>query len=188
MTVTEPTVRRLRADAQRNYDTLLAAAHAVFQSEGADAPMEHVAREAGASQGTLYRHFPTRDHLLAAMVQDRSDRLEAEAQDGLEVSDTWGALVAWLHDYVAMGDLYRGLSARIGHALADPTSPVATQCRGMKAAFSALLTHAQDQGLVRADVTSAQVLALVSALPKDQATNDTDELYFDIVLAGLSPS
>jgi len=53
--------RPLRADARRNYDSLVAAANAAFTERGADASLEEIARRAGVGIGTLYRHFPTRE-------------------------------------------------------------------------------------------------------------------------------
>ena len=75
---TRPTA--LRADAQRNYDALLAAGKSVFARFGVDAPFEDVAREAGVGRGTLYRHFPTRDHLFVAILQERVDFLDAQGR------------------------------------------------------------------------------------------------------------
>jgi AcrR family transcriptional regulator len=72
--------RALRADAQRNYDALLAAGKSTFARFGVDAPFEDVAREAGVGRGSLYRHFPTRDHLFVAILRKRA----AEYAYGLE--------------------------------------------------------------------------------------------------------
>lgn len=69
MRSTTTTPKLQRADAQRNYDTLLAAGKSVFARSGTDAPLEEIAHEAGVGQGTLYRHFPTREHLLVAILQ-----------------------------------------------------------------------------------------------------------------------
>src|SRR5260370_6823767 len=84
--------KALRADAQRNCDALLAAGKSVFARFGVDAPFEDVAREAGVGRGTLYRHFPTRDHLFVAILQERVDFLAAKARELLDPSDAWQAL------------------------------------------------------------------------------------------------
>src|SRR6201995_6150130 len=88
--------RLMRADAQRNHDAVLAAAKAVFAQAGSDAPMEEVARAAGVGKGTLYRRFPTREHLFAAILQERVDELDASAQRALAAPDVWQALSQWL--------------------------------------------------------------------------------------------
>src|ERR1700759_5830404 len=91
-----PPARLMRADAQRNHDAVLAAARAVFARAGSDAPMEDVARAAGVGKGTLYRRFPTREHLFAAILQERVDELDASAQRALAAPDVWQALSQWL--------------------------------------------------------------------------------------------
>lgn len=74
----------LRADARRNRDALLAAARSVFASEGLEAPLDAIAKEAGVGRATLYRRFPTRDALIGAIFEDDFDALELagnEAED-----------------------------------------------------------------------------------------------------------
>ncbi|MFD0664399.1 helix-turn-helix domain-containing protein [Thermocatellispora tengchongensis] len=75
------TTRPRRADARRNYELLLAAATAVIAEEGPDASLNEIARRAGVGPGTLYRHFPTRDALLAAVFQGRLAALCARAEE-----------------------------------------------------------------------------------------------------------
>ena len=64
------TPRRLRADARRNHARLLDAARNAFDEHGTDANLDDIARRAGVGIGTLYRHFPTRQHLMAAVLRD----------------------------------------------------------------------------------------------------------------------
>src|ERR671932_1052423 len=73
-------VRPLRADARRNRRLLLEAAEDVFTAEGASAPTEEVARQAGVGIGTLFRHFPTKEALVQAVVAARVGRLMEEAE------------------------------------------------------------------------------------------------------------
>src|SRR3954464_15975178 len=88
--------KALRADAQRNYDALLAAGKSVFARFGVDAPFEDVARQSGVGRGTLYRHFPTRDHLFLAILQERVHFLDAGATEFLDAPDAWQAPTEWL--------------------------------------------------------------------------------------------
>src|SRR5256885_2422559 len=90
-----PSTKPRRADAQRNHDAVLAAAKAVFAQAGTDAPMEDVARAAGVGKGTLYRRFPTREHLFAAILQDPVDELDASAQRALDAPDVWRGPRRW---------------------------------------------------------------------------------------------
>src|SRR4029453_12202897 len=67
--------RALRADAARNRSLLLAAATQEFAAHGLDASVADFARRAGIGKGTVFRHFPTKDDLLAAVVLDRASSL-----------------------------------------------------------------------------------------------------------------
>src|SRR6478609_4970304 len=125
--------KSLRADAQRNYDALLAAGKSVFARFGVDAPFEDVAQQAGVGRGTLYRHFPTRDHLFVAILQERVDFLDAKAIELLDAPDAWQAVSEWLRLYDQSATEYGGMSARLGSSLADERSPVATLCAPMRA-------------------------------------------------------
>lgn len=175
----------LRADARRNYEVLLAAGKAVFARSGTDAPLEDVAREAGVGQGTLYRHFPSREHLFVAIIEERVDFLDTRARELLDAPDTWLALTAWLRAYDQIAAGYRGMSARVGDALVDDASPVAAACAPMKASFSLLFDRARETGVVRPGITAIHVLALVAALPKDPEHEGSTGPYLDIVLRGL---
>lgn len=177
--------RAPRADARRNYEALLAAARTVFAQYGAQAPMEEVARRAGVGQGTLYRHFPTREHLFVALMEERVDLLDRTARELLDAPDPWRALTDWLHLYDQSATEYRGMSLRVAEALADEASPVAAACAPMKTSFAALFGRARDAGVVRPDITALQVLTIVSALPKNPGDGATTGPYLDIVLKGL---
>src|SRR5215831_17160860 len=72
--------RRLRADAQRNIDSLLEAANTVFRTSGVDAPAKEIADLAGVGVGTLYRHFPQRSDLVKAVFQHEIDACAAAAK------------------------------------------------------------------------------------------------------------
>ena len=180
-----PSAKLMRADAQRNHDAVLVAAKAVFAQTGTDAPMEEVARAAGVGKGTLYRRFPTREHLFAAILQDRVDELDTSAQRALDAPDVWRALSGWLELYDRCGTEYRGMSARVAESLSDDESAIGTLCGPMKNSFARLFERARQEVPLRPDLTPAQLLSMVSALPKDAATGRTLEPCLRIVLDGL---
>jgi len=96
--------RKPRADSLRNREQLLEAAKAAFGEVGADVPLEEIARRAGVGIGTLYRHFPTRDALLAAVYRREVEQLSNSADALLAARPPLEALEAWLHmlvDYMA---------------------------------------------------------------------------------------
>lgn len=104
MSVEEDRGRKPRADSLRNRERLLAAGKAAFNEIGAEAPLEEIARRAGVGIGTLYRHFPTREALLAAVYRREVEQLAAAADLLLADRPAGQALEAWLHmlvDYMA---------------------------------------------------------------------------------------
>src|SRR5262245_33601012 len=106
-----PIARPLRADARRNYDRLIAAASEAIAERGAEAPLDDIAKRAGVGAGTLYRHFPTRQHLLDAVFHERIVLLRDEAARlAQEEPDPAAALEAWLRALVEHLRRYRGLA------------------------------------------------------------------------------
>ena len=91
--------RRLRADAQRNEDLLLTVAKEVFATEGVDAPVREIAARAGVGVGTLYRRFPKRSDLVAAVFRQEVDACAAEATALAAVHPPGEALARWLRRY-----------------------------------------------------------------------------------------
>ena len=105
--------RRLRADAQRNIGSLLAAAKAVFGTSGVDAPAKEIADLAGVGVGTLYRHFPQRSDLVKAVLQHEIDAC-ADAAPALAAAHEPGAALAnWLHRYTEFLATKRGLATAL---------------------------------------------------------------------------
>ncbi len=155
----------MRADAKQNYDQLLAVAHDLLTSGGADASLRDIARTAGVGLGTLYRHFPTREALLEALLRSSFDELTVRAGE-LETSDlTDEALVSWLRELVAVAHDYRcGAVKSMVAAIEDETSALHASCITMKAAGTRLLVRAQAEGTARIDIDGADLFALVGAL------------------------
>ena len=180
-----PSVRLMRADAQRYHDAILTAAKALFAQAGTDAPLEDVARAAGVGKGTLYRRFPTREHLFAAILQERVDELDACAQRALDAPDVWQALSEWLELYDQCATEYPGMSARVGESLGDDKTAVGTLCSPMRTSFARLFERARQEAPLRHDLTSTQLLSMVSALPKDPETGRTLEPCLRVILDGL---
>ena len=98
--VPAPVARRLRADASRNREKLLAIAAAVFAEHGVDASLEEIARRAGVGIGTLYRHFPTREHLVEVLYRREVEALAAAAEDLARRHPPDVALAEWMQRFV----------------------------------------------------------------------------------------
>lgn len=154
----------MRADAKKNYDQLIVVARAVVHEQGADASLRDVARKAGVGLGTLYRHFPTREALLEALLRASFDELAARATELEALSSPGDALVAWLRDCTAVAHQYRGVVALMMAAIEDTDSALHASCVEMRAAGTRLLTRAQAAGLARTDIDGTDLFALVGAL------------------------
>ena len=154
----------MRADAQKNYDHLLQVGREVITEEGAEASMRDVARRAGVGIATLYRHFPTKEALLDALLRESFDGLTARAVELETAPAADAALVAWLREIVALTHNYRGVLASMTAAIAEPDSALHASCVSMKGSGTRLLARAQAEGKARKDIDGADLFALVSAL------------------------
>src|SRR6266542_5619891 len=106
--MTEPT--RLRADAQRNRDKLLAAARAVFAEQGPEASLDEIAKRAGVGSGTLYRHFPTRDDLIGAVYAERVAENVALVERAQRHEDPWAGFAEYVRETCRAQAADRGLA------------------------------------------------------------------------------
>lgn len=180
-------MKALRADAQRNRTELLKAADATFMELGADASLEQVAKRAGVGIGTLYRHFPDREALLLATLDDSLHGLVALAEKLADADDPGEAFTTWLKAYVKNGTTYQGLSVCL-KPLTRSTGE--TACVAVTRAGGVLLERAQAQGTVRRDIDFEDVGAMVSAVAMAmQASRDAKRAkrLLGLFLDGLQP-
>jgi AcrR family transcriptional regulator len=154
----------MRADAQKNYEHLLAVAREVVAEQGAIASLRDVARRAGVGLGTLYRHFPTREDLFQALLRTTFDDLAARAAELERSGASDEALLAWLREAVAVTHNHRGVIAPMMSAIEDPNSALHESCVALRAAGTGLLVRAQAEGKARTDVDGADLFALIAAL------------------------
>lgn len=155
--------RPLRADARRNRERLLAAADAAFAEGGTEASLEDVAHRAGVAIGTLYRHFPTRHDLIAALLEQRFTDLHAAAR-ATEDAVTPESIATWLELYATRTRAYRGLPTSIMTAMRDGTSDLSRACHAMREAGADLVRSAQRAGVLRADLPADDLLAMAAAI------------------------
>src|SRR5207237_9876084 len=106
--------RTLRADARRNREAVIAAAKKLFADQGLDAQMPDVAKAAKVGVGTVYRHFPTKDDLIAALVADRFARLAEKAREGRESGDAWAGIAELIRVAAQLQADDRGLCEAMG--------------------------------------------------------------------------
>jgi AcrR family transcriptional regulator len=154
----------MRADAKQNYDHLLAVARDLLTGGGADASLRDIARKAGVGDGTLYRHFPTREALLEALLRTNFDALGQRANELEMCDDAESALLMWLREAVAMTHDYSGVIAPMVAAIANENSALHASCVSLRAAGTRLLVRAQAEGVARRDMDGNDLFALISAL------------------------
>jgi AcrR family transcriptional regulator len=181
--------RPLRADARRNRAAILAAAEAVFSERGTSASTEEVAARAGVAIGTVFRHFPTKDVLLGAMMKDLLARLASEAAALISHGDPATALFTFFAHVVEQA----AGKKTVAEMLADQGAglqaggPVAT----LRQELEALLASAKQAGAVREDVGGAEVMALLAATSDAALRSGWDpglqERALAIVFTGLRP-
>jgi AcrR family transcriptional regulator len=158
------TDRRIRADAQRNLDALLEAAKAVFASSGVDVPVREIAEKAGVGIGTVYRHFPQRADLVAAVFRREIDGCAESARILAAEHGPGEALVKWMQRYAAFIATKRGLATALHSGNpAFETLPAYFDQR-LRPALRTLLESAVAAGEIRADVDSDDLLRAVASL------------------------
>ncbi len=150
MAATDDT-RILRADARRNRDAILAAASRLFSEQGIDAQVPDVAKAANVGVGTVYRHFPTKEDLIAAMLADRFEALAEIARECLELEDSWEGLARFIRLSTEMQADDRGLCDIIG--LRPDMTGAAAEAAGMPELAEKLVRRPQREGKLRRDVT-----------------------------------
>jgi AcrR family transcriptional regulator len=159
--------RPMRADARRNRDLILAAARAAFRERGPDASLEEIARNAGVGIGTLYRHFPTRNHLLDEMFRDSVDVMCAQSVERCECEPPEAAFIGWLHAALDHAMTYQALAASLMISeLGAPPCPDGEQsaCSRLRATAEDQVAAAKAAGIIRADVTADDIVRLVNAI------------------------
>ena len=179
----------LRADAERNRARIVEAARHVVSRDGAEARMDEIAREAGVGVGTVYRRFPTKEALVASVLEE----FAATTLEG--ISAAADATPAWTAFDQSLNVLAENLAQNRGllDALEPEVrrSPPVLELRGrLLATLEPVLAAAQDAGVVRADVAIVDVLALASLVTRMPApVREEDprgwERFLAVVLDGL---
>jgi AcrR family transcriptional regulator len=190
-TITEVS-RPLRADAERNRRRLLDVAAAVFAERGLDVGVAEIAERARIGRGTLFRNFPTKRDLVAAIVSDRMHSISERGRELLEADDPGAALFDFLEEMRGRRQLDRALV----EALADTflaNAEIRAAYTDVLCVLDALLAPAQAAGAVRGDVGAVDVLMLVKGIAETatafpHAVERVAERQMDLVRAALSPA
>lgn len=179
----------LRVDAQRNYDVLVAAAVAEFASHGADVPLEEIARRAKVGIGTLYRHFPTRDDLLAKVLDESTAVMVRRGQELMQGDSPGEDLIQWIRELADYTATYRGLTTTLANSyVAETGTRLCSSCELLSAVGEELLERAQAAGEIRGDAQVVEIiLSAHSAAWIGEQTKDPSAVrrLLDILFDGL---
>lgn len=184
---TEPTTdeRPRRADARRNRARILEAARRVCAKHGAAVQMDDVARSAGVGVGTVYRHFPTKDALIEALVAEKIRMTTENLREALEIEDPWEAFVAAMRrnaEVMAADAALREALIRLGPAARASEAQYAE----VNEVAGRLVDRAQAAGVLRDDVTTEDVGALIGGLCASMAHPELDwRRHLEVLLDGL---
>ncbi len=178
-----------RADAVRNRARVIAAAEAVFAERGTEASVPDVAKRAGVGKATVYRSFPTKEHLIGAVVIERLADFERRARSRLDDPDAWSALRELLAEGAERHCADRSISA--GFADSSTLPEVWAARDAMWAALGALMERAKEQGTMRADATPADFRILWAGTARmliNDGVTDVERWrrYAGLVLRALS--
>jgi AcrR family transcriptional regulator len=161
--------RVLRADARRNREAVLAAARKLLAARGLDAQMPDIANAAKVGVGTVYRHFPTKDHLVAALVAQRFERLAQKAREGLEAEDAWEGLCDFIRFSAQIQADDRGLCEVMGSR--PEVMHAASLAVGLPELCDRLVKRAQRSGELRRDLAWEDIPMIACGLGR--ITQDT---------------
>lgn len=185
--MTSPTT--LRSDARRNRERLVASARELFASHGVDVSVEEITRHAGLGMGTLYRHFPTKEELVDAVLEDAFAELIQLAEDAATAEDAWAGLAGFLEQALARHAANRGLKDVVASSGHGRARAAAMRAR-IQPLMRRLVERAHEQGTLRADFapedlplvfwTASAVIVRTAAVAPDHWRR-----YLGLLLDGL---
>ncbi len=167
----------MRVDAERNRQRIMDAALDVFAARGTHVPMDAIARRAGVGVGTFYRHFPSRDDLLMALLEPWIHEVDSRAETVIRTAATPRLrLVNWLHEYVEFVRLYPDCAMKLVADIGDDASPVRPKWQTLLAATERVLATVSPSVLADADAVTLNRLAGGVAVIANQKDLTPDEV------------
>jgi AcrR family transcriptional regulator len=183
-------VRTLRADARRNREAVMSAAKELFAEQGVDAQMPDVARAANVGVGTVYRHFPTKDHLITALVGERFERIAERGHRALEKAEPWDGIADFIRFAAQTQAEDRALCEVMGSR--PDLTDAAARAAGLPELCEQLVTRAQKAGQLRADLEWQDIPMIACGLGSVTQTMPAPSTgrwprLVEIILDGLRP-
>jgi AcrR family transcriptional regulator len=184
-----PTDRPTRKDAVRNRSRLIDAATSAFRQDGLAVSVNAVARAAGVNVATLYRHFPTKDHLVAAVLEALMEPLAGARDRALATAGAGDALSAFVRGAVRVQIEHGGVFDALARQPVD--SMVRERLRAIATGIAQpIVERAHRDGALREDFDATDLLItlrMLGAAGAQDAGRDIDR-YIGVVLQGLRPS
>src|ERR1700761_4247480 len=180
--------RRPRADAERNRARLLETAKAAFAEKGSAASLDEIARTAGVGAGTLSRHFPTRDALVAAVYRNETEQLVSAADRLAEMQPPVAALREWLLLFVDYIATKHGMSELLNSMVGGTSELYSASTAQMTLAISKLVDRAVASGDIRLDLDPLDLLRALAGVANIGLGSDGERAakrLVDILIAGV---
>jgi AcrR family transcriptional regulator len=190
-TMEEEPRRMMRADAERNRRRLLEAATEMFCERGLDIGVGEIAQAAGVGRGTLFRNFPSKEHLIAAIVVERLSESIGRGREALRGPDPGEALFDLIDQSIERSQTDRVLFDALAETwLAN--EEIRRVHAELLSVLDALVQRAQDAGAVRRDVSAVDVLMMIKGVCEavsafEHVNPDIGLRQLDLVRSALSP-
>jgi AcrR family transcriptional regulator len=160
--IAEHPARRQRADARRNRERILEAAQTLFATDGLAVPLDQIAHRAGVGPGTVHRHFPTKEALIAAVAISRVQHLVTAAQQLATAPDAGAALRHQLSEMLAEGAHSTPLKSALAGTEFDIRTAAPEPAAELRKAVGTLLRRAQSAGSIRTDIDIDDLMAVLA--------------------------
>lgn len=178
-----------RSDARRNREAIVAAARERFAEQGLECGMDEVARAADVGVGTVYRHFPNKEALIEALIEDRFERLAERTRRALAEQDAWEAFQRLMRWSAGLSAAERDLSGMLTQR--PDRCALSAVSSGLAEATAELISRAQRQGKMRADVVVEDMPTLMCGIggivgaPAESIPAQNWKRFLGLVLDGM---
>ena len=184
--VTGEVERPKRADARRNRELLIEAARTVFSTQGAGAPMEAIAKQAGVGVGTLYRHFPNRLDLVEAVYESDVQELAATARRVVAELEPGAAVDAFFDAFVRYAQTKQALLGELQQSF-EKHPDLRSRCREqIESSFDMVIERAKQAGAIRNDISGSDVMQLTAPVCTNSSISaEQSQRLIGMILDGL---
>jgi AcrR family transcriptional regulator len=181
-----PGARPMRADARRNRDRILAAAGEAFSTYGTEAQMDDVARAAGVGVGTVYRHFPTKEALVAELVRRKFEAFTVHAREALLEPDPWEAFAGLLRRNAELMARDAAVRETILRTPASVDAAVGER-EELRELAQQIVARAQRAGALRGDFSAADIPMIMCGVSSTMSAGGGFDWrrHLELILDGL---